>query len=224
MYGRRDAREVGPRAFDDFRLRLVRRGSLPRKPGGEVRPLSSTYIRKLLASIRKAFRWGAGREIALASTYEAIRLAPCLQFGEARETEPIEAVDDEVVDATIRFLPQVVADMVRVQRLLGCRPGELVQMRPGDIDRRGGVWRWRLRRHKTLYRGRKRVVPIGPRAQAILLPYMSRPAPWPGLQPAASCATFAAGHGIRDLKMLRRCVGPEQVALTDSCDWKSLFC
>jgi integrase len=78
------------------------------------------------------------------------------------------------VEATIPFLPTVVADMVRVQRLTGARPGEICQMRPCDIDRSGEVWKYRPADHKTAYRGRERTIYLGPKAQAVLLPYLSR--------------------------------------------------
>ena len=42
--------------------------------------------------------------------------------------------------ATLEHLPQVVADMVRLQRLIGARPAEMCIMRPCDIDRSSEVW------------------------------------------------------------------------------------
>lgn len=56
------------------------------------------------------------------------------------------------------------------------RPGELCQMRPGDIDRVGDVWTYRPKTHKNQSRGKQRLIAIGPRAQKILRPYLLRPA------------------------------------------------
>jgi hypothetical protein len=43
----------------------------------------------------------------------------------APELPPVRPVDDEVVEATLPYLPEIVADMVRLQRLTGARPGEV---------------------------------------------------------------------------------------------------
>jgi integrase len=93
---------------------------------------------------------------------------------EARETEPVKPVSDRDFEATLPHLPEVVGDMARVQRLTGCRPGEVCAMRPKDIDRTGNPWQYRPASHKTVHVGRERIIFIGPRAQAILLLYLLR--------------------------------------------------
>jgi len=71
-------------------------------------------------------------------------------------------------------LPEVVADMVRFQRLTGCRPGEVCALRPCDIDRTSEIWIYSPARHKTAHHGRDRVIFIGPKAQQILRAYLLR--------------------------------------------------
>ena len=75
-----------------------------------------------------------------------------------------------------RMFRWAVADMVRLQRITGMRPAEVCQLRPGEIDRTGEVWLYRPRSHKTQHCGRERNVPLGPRAQAIVLRYLARDA------------------------------------------------
>ena len=48
-------------------------------------------------------------------------------------------------------------------------------MRGMDIDRSGEVWLYRPATHKTQWRGKVRTIPIGPKAQEILLPFLDRP-------------------------------------------------
>jgi integrase len=48
------------------------------------------------------------------------------------------------------------------------RPGEVCRVRLCDIDRTGKVWAYRPARHKSAWRGKERVVFIGPKAQALL--------------------------------------------------------
>ena len=73
-----------------------------------------------------------------------------------------------------RTLPEVVADMVRLQRLTGCRPADLCIMRPCDIDRSGEIWQYRPSSHKLEHRGRERLIFVGPQGQEILLRYLAR--------------------------------------------------
>jgi integrase len=69
--------------------------------------------------------------------------------------------------------------MIQVQRLCGGRPQDVVEMRAIDIDMSGPVWEYRPRRYKTEHRDpdnspdRERVVFLGPRAQALLKPYLT---------------------------------------------------
>ena len=93
---------------------------------------------------------------------------------EARETSPIMPAADGAVDASLAFLPAVVADMVRLQRLTGARPAEVCILRPCDLDRNADVWLYRPESHKTQHHGRERVIFIGPQAQAVLLRYLAR--------------------------------------------------
>jgi integrase len=104
----------------------------------------------------------------------------------APESEPVKPVADDIVEATLPHLPSVVADMVRFQRLTGCRPGEVCQLRPMDVDRSGEVWEYRPASHKTDYRGRERVIFIGPKAQALLCSYLLRDAATYCFSPAES--------------------------------------
>jgi integrase len=52
------------------------------------------------------------------------------------------------------------------------RPGEVVQMRMGDLDRAGRVWLYRPQRHKLEHQGADRVIPLGPQAQAVLAAFV----------------------------------------------------
>ena len=95
-------------------------------------------------------------------------------------------VADSVVEATLPWLPSVVADMVRFQRLTGCRPGEVCQLRPCDVDTAAEVWLYKPASHKTQHHGRERFIFIGPQAQDILRPYLLREKESLCFQPADS--------------------------------------
>jgi integrase len=84
-------------------------------------------------------------------------------------------VEDDLVDATLTYLGPKVAAMVRFQRLTGCRPGEVIRIRPRDVDRSGDVWVIRLGEHKTAHHGKDRTIYVGPKAQAVLAKYLLKP-------------------------------------------------
>jgi len=91
--------------------------------------------------IRRMFKWAVAEELVPASVSQALAAMPGLRRGrtDARETEPILPVDDATVEATLPCLPEVVADMVRLQRMTGMRPAEVCILRPSDLDRSGDV-------------------------------------------------------------------------------------
>jgi integrase len=166
LYGHTPAADFGPKAFKAIRQAMIDAGH------------SRQYINKLMPVIVRAFKWAAAEEIVSAEVYHALQTVEGLKRGrtDAPDTEPVKPVADELVDATLPYLGAVVVDMVRFQRLTGARPGEVCQIRPCDVDRSGDVWEYRPADHKTAYRGRERCIYIGPKAKAILLPYLLRDA------------------------------------------------
>ena len=78
--------------------------------------------------------------------------------------------------AVLPFVTPHVAAMVKVQRLSGMRPSELVIMRPRDIDTSGEVWIYEPFDHKNRWRGHRKQIPLGPEAQQVIEPFLDRPA------------------------------------------------
>lgn len=66
------------------------------------------------------------------------------------------------------------AAMVLLGWYTGMRPNEMINMRAGDIgDRDNEVWTYRPESHKTAWRGKDKVIPIGPNAQRVLAPFIT---------------------------------------------------
>ena len=91
----------------------------------------------------------------------------------APERAPVRPVDDATIAATVAKMMPNTADMVRVHRLTGMRPGELCALRWSLIDKSRTPWVYRVppEVNKNEWRGeygRPRVVCIGPRAREIL--------------------------------------------------------
>jgi integrase len=62
--------------------------------------------------------------------------------------------------------------MIELQLFSGMRPGEVCRMRTGDVDTTAKPWLYRPARHKTQAHGLQRIVYLGPRAQAVLAPFL----------------------------------------------------
>ena len=54
------------------------------------------------------------------------------------------------------------------------RPCEVVIMRPCDIDRSGEIWIYEPYDHKNRWRGHRKLIPLGPKAQEVLQPFLDR--------------------------------------------------
>lgn len=165
LYGRTPAREFGP-----LKLKAVRQAMIE---ADLSRGVTNQYVNR----IRRMFRWGAENELVPVDVYQALTTVSGLRKGRsaARETDPVRPVPDEHVEATLPHLPNVVADMVRFQRLTGCRPAEACLIRPCDVDTSGEVWIYRPGSHKMEHHERDHVIFIGPRTQAVLRPWLDRP-------------------------------------------------
>ena len=155
----------GPTALDELRDTMIDDLDWSRK-----------YINRQTPRVIAMFKWAARKEICSAEVHAQLLTLGGLKKGRtrARETERVTIVEDDVVDQTLPHLPPIVADMVRLQRLTGARPGEICTLRPIDIDRSGSVWLYTPQEHKTEHHDKKRLIAIGPQAQSILLPYLVR--------------------------------------------------
>ena len=171
---------VGVLQFGVLQWKNIRQYVLDGKNGKEGDPIrvpTRRYVNTFMQRVTRIFRWAAGDgdmypgELPL----KLERIEP-LKVGrtKARETDDIEGVPDEIIEKTLEHLQPVIADMVRIQRLVGCRPGELCCVTADMVDRSGDIWTVDLRQQKKAHRGKKRVLYIGPKAQVVLSPYLLR--------------------------------------------------
>src|SRR5262249_13729268 len=86
--------------------------------------------------------------------------------------EPVRPVDPTHVTATLPFLGRHLRAMIELQQVTGMRPGEVCKLKLAEVDRSGDLWFYRPVRHKTAHRGKDRVIPLGPRAQAVVVAFV----------------------------------------------------
>ena len=166
LYGRTQVSQFGPIALETIQNQMI------------VDGLARTVINARIGRIKRVFSWAVSKQLAPPSLVHGLDALQGFRRGrtEAVEAPPIVPVPEAVVDLTLPYLPQVVRDLVRLQLLLACRPGEICSMRPGDVDQSDEIWIYRPRSHKTQHWACQRTVFIGLKGQAILAPYLLRDA------------------------------------------------
>jgi len=166
LFGILPIEEFGPLRLIDVRNRMI------------ALAWSRSLINQRVGRIKRMFKWAVGRQVISPVIYQGLIAVEGLKRGRsaARETPKRKPVEEGHVYGVLEYTTPVAAAMIELQLLTGMRPGELVIMRPSDIDRSGAVWHYRPERHKNSYRGSERIVSIGPRGQEILRPFLLRPA------------------------------------------------
>ncbi|MFC1757170.1 tyrosine-type recombinase/integrase, partial [Planctomycetota bacterium] len=166
LYGRSEAADFGPKKLKTVRQLFVDQG------------LARNTCNKYTNRIVRFFKWACSEELVPPHLHHGLASVRHLQRGrsEARETDAVKPVEDAVIDATCDQLGPIVADMVRLQRLTGMRPIEVCTVKPVDIDRSSEIWLFQPEVNKNEHHGKSRIVPIGPRGQELLSPYLLRDA------------------------------------------------
>ncbi len=162
LYGREPASTFGPLALKACREQFIKQG------------LARTECNRRTRITIQAFRWAVENELIPAVNLEALRAVRSLPKGRsaARESDPVGPVPDAHVDPILAHLSGEVRAMIELQRLTGMRPNEVVQMTTGCINMSGPVWEYTPAHHKTEHFEKSRMIMIGPKAQAVLKPWI----------------------------------------------------
>jgi integrase len=162
LYEQTQAGAFGPLALRAIQEEMVKAG------------LSRGVVNARVNRVRRVFKWAVSFQMIPSSVYESLRTVPGLQRGrcEAREAPAVKPAPDDHINATLPFLPAPVRAMVELQRLTGCRPGEIMAMRAIDLSMTGQTWTYRPASHKNKHRGLDRIIYLGPQAQEIVKPFL----------------------------------------------------
>lgn len=167
LYSTTPAETFGPLALQRVRDRMIEMG------------WCRSNINKNIDRIRRMFKWAASIELLDAEIWHRLRAVEGLKRGRttASESEPVRPVPGHLIDIIQPHVSRQIWAMVQLQRLTGMRSGEVIAMRPVDIEFNestdGAVWLYRPRQHKTQHHGHERVVPLGPQAQAVIRPFLA---------------------------------------------------
>lgn len=177
--------QFGPKQVRLFLTTLIEKG------------LARKTINYRLGALKQMWKWAAYGGIVHTDDYNRIRDFPALRAGRLGLPEPkkITPVSQAVFAATLPFLRPPYNAIASLQRLTGCRPSEILALRPGDIDYNSTPWKWTLEKHKSQWRGKEKVLYFGPQARQILEPL---------LENVAEHELVFSGHKIRTSRIEER--------------------
>ncbi|MDZ4684034.1 MAG: site-specific integrase [Planctomycetaceae bacterium] len=172
MFGAVQVTEFGP-----LKLRLVRDAMVAGDPNAKPKPRrawSRYTVNRQIKRIRAVFRWGVSWEVVPQSVADALSSVRSLACGEtaASESTPRLSVPQSDMDRVRKQLRQKHRDIFDLLLLTGARPGEIIGLTTGKIDRSGELWRADLAHHKTAHKGKRRTLFFNPTAQLILRRYL----------------------------------------------------
>lgn len=190
LYSNLLAEDFGPKAYKTVREQMA-----------AVKGRNYGYINKLCSRMKAAWKWGVSEELVSESSYRRLCTVPDLQAGElglpdVREVLP---VDRKLFDATLPYLSETMADLVRLLWLTGARPSELVGLTPAEIMKDGDHMVYRPKSHKTKKRNKLRAIVFGEESVVILKKY------WPKKDHERFFSMYSSSGVIRKA-IARACV------------------
>lgn len=177
LYGRTNAADFGPLSLKATRENMYQPTTVNDPKTGKpiARPgWCRTRVNAQVGRVKRMFKWAVENEMIPPSVYHGLQAVAGLRAGktDARESEPVGPVPEVHVYAIKPHVNRQVWGMVELQLATGMRPGEVCAMRPIDIDTSGKLWVYRPEHHKTLHRGHRREIYLGPRAKATIAPFL----------------------------------------------------
>jgi integrase len=177
---------------------LQHRDELERRPR-----LSRGGINRKVGILVAGLRWAYGRGFITRDGWlgtSAVEPLTRAEAGNRDRKRTKRAVSLDEVERVAACLPRVPAAMLRLQAILGCRPGEVCGMRWCDIDRTPIVvdgitcWTYHVDGAKAEHHGKATSYAVPPRAQAILERFPPTAPAAPIFSPAS---TMAELHELR---------------------------
>ena len=167
LYGDSPVGDFGP-----LQLKAVRETMIAQ---GLVRRLINQRIHK----IRRMFRWGVESALVSPVVLQGLLALSPLKAGRsaALESPPVRPLAEDLLRKTQHHMPVEIKAMTELQWITGMRPGEVARMRTMDIEQSEKAWVYRPESHKTQHHGISRIIPLGPKAQAVVRPFLNSDRP-----------------------------------------------
>lgn len=158
--------DFGPKKLKQLQNQLVATGYSQNTINGQIR------------RIKQVIEWGVSEELVSCVVSQSLSSVKGLRTGKtaARAPKPKGPVSKAHVNAIKPFVTRPMWGLIQFMLLTGCRPSEALSLRWSCIDTTKAVWTYIPKQHKTAWRGKPRVIVIGPQGQQLLNSYreMSR--------------------------------------------------
>lgn len=131
-------------------------------------------VNRQVGRLRRIFKWGVARGLVSPDALARLAAMEPLRRGAAgtKEGAAVRPVPEADIAAILPFLSRPVRALVVLQLHTGARPGELLRLRPCDIDRAKEPWEHRPDHWKLAHTGRERTIFFGPLAREVLADLM----------------------------------------------------
>lgn len=195
LYGELPVVDFGPKCLKAYQRATATGSWLTPQEKAERRKIGrpATRCRRVVnrhtVRVKTVFRWLESEQLIPPSTLHALETVAGLAEGEAEaiDYDEVPPVPEADLAATIPVLNPIVRAAVQLQVLTGARPGEVLGLRPADLNRSGSiqvargitiplgkdVWAVvKVKGHKMAHRRQRRIILIGPQGQRILEPLL----------------------------------------------------
>lgn len=159
--------EIAAKDFNPLDLRAVRQRMVEQG-------WSRSFCNKQTARIKHIFSWAVGWNFVPVSVPDSLKHVESLSPGQtdAPESRPRSAISEERLTAVRNELNGRTRDLWDIMLLSGCRPGELLGLKMGQLDRSGEIWKCELAQHKTSRKGKRRVLFFNRSCQELMAKYL----------------------------------------------------
>ena len=153
LYGPTVAVEFGPRKLKVVRDQMIDKG------------WTRGWVNAAVHLVRAAFRWGVSEELIPVEVHTTLLTVTSLRRGrtKAPDKPPVQPVPDSHIKAIRPYVSRQAWALVQLQLCTSARAGELVKLRPVDLDTTGSIWTATPADHKKAHAGRARTIYFGPR-------------------------------------------------------------
>lgn len=156
--------KFGPASLKVVRAEIVKRG------------LCRATANRRAKQIVQIFAWAVEEELIGPEVWQALKAVRPIPKGRdgSFDYDPVRPVDLEHYRRTIEAIAPHYRAALEVQRMTGMRSGELLAMRPQDVDMTGRHWYYRPVHHKTRHTIGDKIIGIPEPAASILIERMPK--------------------------------------------------
>jgi integrase len=161
-HGHEPAATFGPLALKKWQAKLAEK------------ELSRGYIDVCISCIKQTFRWAVSEELIPPSVWHGLQSVRSLKSGKSKAKESVkrQPVPWAWVEPVLEECSPAIRAMILIQWFTGARSMSVCHAKPSQFTQDGEFLLWRPK-HKTEAKVGEIVLPIGPRAQAVLAPFLA---------------------------------------------------